>query len=102
MWPWEKTAVFRRWLVHRRVSACSVAAVGDLPLTYQWQRNQINLTDGPDVLGATTSSLTLTELTQLSGATYSVIVSNGAGVARAAKSTSGSKRTRIRGIANVF
>ncbi len=62
----------------------SVAAVGDLPLFYQWQSNQINLTNGTGVVGATTSSLTLSGLTQRSDATYSVIVSNASGVVIAA------------------
>jgi uncharacterized repeat protein (TIGR03803 family) len=57
----------------------SVAAVGDLPLSYQWQSNQINLTNGTGVVGATNSSLTLTGLTQRSDAAYSVIVSNAVG-----------------------
>ncbi|MGP8235918.1 MAG: choice-of-anchor tandem repeat GloVer-containing protein [Limisphaerales bacterium] len=61
----------------------NVTVVGDLPLTYQWQSNQINLTDGANVSGATTSSLTLTGVAQNSDATYTVIVSNAAGVASA-------------------
>jgi uncharacterized repeat protein (TIGR03803 family) len=61
----------------------NVAAVGDLPLSYQWQSNQINLTNGINVLGATTSSLTLSGLTQRSDATYSVIVSNALGAVSA-------------------
>ncbi|MGA2177039.1 MAG: choice-of-anchor tandem repeat GloVer-containing protein [Verrucomicrobiota bacterium] len=62
----------------------NVAAVGDLPLAYQWQSNQINLANGATVSGATTSSLTLSGLTQRSDATYSVIVSNAAGAVSAA------------------
>jgi uncharacterized repeat protein (TIGR03803 family) len=54
----------------------NVAAVGDLPLSYQWQSNGVNLGNGAIVAGATTSSLTLSGLTQKSDATYSVIVSN--------------------------
>jgi len=65
------------------IAVFKVEAVGDLPLTYQWQSNQVNLTDGGDVSGATTSSLTLTGLSQRSDATYMVIVSNAVGIARA-------------------
>ncbi len=54
----------------------NVAAAGDLPLSYQWQSNQVNLTNGANVSGATTSALTLSGLTQRSSATYSVTVSN--------------------------
>jgi uncharacterized repeat protein (TIGR03803 family) len=61
----------------------NVAVVGDLPLSYQWQSNQVNLTNGTNVFGATTSSLTLSGLTQRSDATYSVIVSNAAGTVSA-------------------
>ncbi len=60
-----------------------VNVVGDLPLTYQWQSNQVNLTNGANVSGATTSSLTLRGLTQRSDATYSVIVSNAVGTVSA-------------------
>ena len=60
-----------------------VAAIGDLPLLYQWQYNQTNLTNGANVTGATTSSLTVSSLTQLSDGTYSVIVSNAVGTASA-------------------
>lgn len=58
------------------------AAVGNLPLFYQWQSNHINLVDGPNVSGATTSVLTLSGLTQQSDATISVIVSNTAGTTK--------------------
>ncbi len=54
-------------------------AVGNLPLLYQWQSNRVNLVDGPNISGATTSALTLSGLTQQSDATISVIVSNAAG-----------------------
>jgi uncharacterized repeat protein (TIGR03803 family) len=58
-------------------------AVGNLPLFYQWQSNNVNLTNGANVSGATTGSLTLSGLTQRSDATYSVIVSNADGVSSA-------------------
>jgi uncharacterized repeat protein (TIGR03803 family) len=60
-----------------------VTVVGDLPLTFQWQSNGVNLTDGGNVSGATTSSLTLSGLTQKSDATYSIIVSNAVGTVSA-------------------
>jgi uncharacterized repeat protein (TIGR03803 family) len=62
----------------------TVNALGDLPLSYQWQSNQINLTNGTGVSGVTNSSLTLSGLTQRSDATYSVIVSNAIGAVSAA------------------
>jgi uncharacterized repeat protein (TIGR03803 family) len=54
----------------------SVDALGDLPLLYQWQQNGTNLTDGGNILGATTSTLIVTNLSPDNGGTYSVIVSN--------------------------
>ena len=60
-----------------------VAAVGDLPLSYQWQSNHVNLIDGAGVSGSTTSSLALSGLTQRSAATYSVVVSNAVGTVSA-------------------
>jgi uncharacterized repeat protein (TIGR03803 family) len=61
----------------------TASVVGDLPLFYQWQSNQVNLTDGPDVFGVTTPSLTLRGLTQQSSATYSMVVSNAVGTVSA-------------------
>ncbi len=57
-------------------------AVGNLPLFYQWQSNHVNLVDGQNVSGSTTSVLKLSGLTQLSDATISVIVSNAAGTVK--------------------
>ena len=54
----------------------TVAAVGDLPLSYQWQENGTNLTDGGRISGSATTTLTLTSVTAADGASYSVIVSN--------------------------
>jgi hypothetical protein len=53
----------------------SVNATGAAPLSYQWQRN------GVDILGATASTLTVMALTSDTGATYRVLVSNGNGTA---------------------
>ena len=54
----------------------SVAALGELPLFYQWQKNGTNLTDGGGISGSTTSTLTLANVTVANGGNYSVIVSN--------------------------
>jgi uncharacterized repeat protein (TIGR03803 family) len=61
----------------------NVVVVGNLPLSFQWQSNRVNLTNGANVSGATTSSLTLSGLTQRSDAVYSVIVSNAEGTVSA-------------------
>jgi uncharacterized repeat protein (TIGR03803 family) len=57
----------------------TVAAIGNLPLAYQWQHAGTNLSDGDNVLGATTTSLTISNASSKDAGTYSVIVSNSAG-----------------------
>src|SRR6266568_4684842 len=57
-------------------AAFTVAALGDLPLFYQWQENGTNLTDGGNISGAATSTLTLANVSAADDGTYSVVVSN--------------------------
>jgi uncharacterized repeat protein (TIGR03803 family) len=57
----------------------SVAAAGNTPLSYQWRFNTTNLTDGGNVSGSTSNTLTLANLLPANAGTYSVIVSNGLG-----------------------
>jgi len=59
----------------------TVGATGTAPLSYQWQKNGVNIT------GATSSSLTLTSVTSSSAASYRAIVSNSAGWATSASAT---------------
>ncbi len=54
----------------------SVFAVGDAPLSYQWRKNSTNLTDGPDIVGATNPTLTISNVSSAASGTYSVVVSN--------------------------
>ena len=42
----------------------SVSALGDLPLSYQWQRNGSDLTDGGNVFGTKSSSITFVKVTE--------------------------------------
>lgn len=56
-----------------------VTADGDAVLQYQWQKNGTDLTDGENLTGSTTSSLTLTDVTTADYGTYSVTVTNMAG-----------------------
>jgi subtilase family serine protease len=58
----------------------TVAATGGLPLFYQWQDNGTNLTDGGNISGSTTTNLTINSVSAANVGTYSVIVSNIAGV----------------------
>ncbi|HUG13091.1 MAG TPA: immunoglobulin domain-containing protein, partial [Opitutaceae bacterium] len=51
----------------------SVTATGTAPITYQWRR------DGANVVGATSDTLTVTDVQPGAGATYTVVVTNVAG-----------------------
>jgi uncharacterized repeat protein (TIGR03803 family) len=54
----------------------AVTALGNLPLSYQWQWNGTNLADGSSLHGAATSTLTLFDVLEVNNGTYAVIVSN--------------------------
>lgn len=64
----------------------TVVASGTSP-TYQWQKNGVNLSNGGNVSGARTATLTLTSVTQNDAANYRVIVSNAAGSATSSAAT---------------
>src|SRR5205085_10956771 len=55
-----------------------VKATGSIPLIYQWRKNGADLTDGPNISGATNSTLNLSALTEADTGTYSVLVTNAA------------------------
>ncbi|MDB6121360.1 MAG: C-terminal target protein [Pedosphaera sp.] len=59
----------------------SVVAGGTVPLSYQWKK------DGNAISGATTSSLTLNNVSQSDAASYMVVVSNVAGSATSSAAT---------------
>lgn len=52
----------------------SVAATGT-GLTYQWRRNGVNLADGGQISGATSNTLTITNVNSGNSGTYTVVVS---------------------------
>jgi uncharacterized repeat protein (TIGR03803 family) len=54
----------------------SVTATGDAPLFYQWQEDGTNLTDGGNISGSTSNTLTITGVALTNVGTYSVILSN--------------------------
>jgi uncharacterized repeat protein (TIGR03803 family) len=54
----------------------SVTAVGDLPLSCQWRENGTNLMDGGQFSGSSTSALTISNLVEANGGSYSVLISN--------------------------
>ncbi len=65
----------------------TVAAVGTEPLFYHWRRSGTNLTDGGNISGAATSTLTLANVSPADTATYSVLVSNALGSATSTGAT---------------
>ena len=54
----------------------TAAALGNAPLSYQWQQNQTNLSDGGTVSGSGTSTLTLGPVSATNAGAYTVVVSN--------------------------
>jgi len=57
----------------------SVLAYGTLPLSYQWQFNGHNLTDGAGISGSQSNVLTVGNAQASEAGSYQVIVSNGSG-----------------------
>jgi hypothetical protein len=62
----------------------STAALGNAPLSYQWQQNQTNLSDGGSVSGSASANLTLGPVTSANCGSYTVIVSNALGAVTSA------------------
>jgi len=58
----------------------AVTAVGISPLSYQWQTNGVNLTDGGGISGSTNNVLTITDVQTNNSGTYTVIITNIAGM----------------------
>ena len=58
-----------------------VSAISLTPMGYQWQKNGTNLVNGGNISGATTSTLTIPNISDSDAASYSVILSNSYGSA---------------------
>ena len=58
----------------------SVTATGTAPLSYQWQRDGVDLTDVGSITGATTATLTITGVMESDEGSYRCEVSNAAGM----------------------
>lgn len=54
----------------------NVMATGSAPLSYQWRKNGVNLSDGARISGATTVSLAISNISAADVASYAVKVSN--------------------------
>ena len=57
----------------------SVTAGGSAPLTYQWLKNGVALTNGGNITGATSNTLSLASVSASDAANYSVTITNTAG-----------------------
>lgn len=62
----------------------SVTASGTPPLAYQWRRSGVPLANGGNLSGATTATLTLTNVTQAHAGQYDVVISGPAGATTSA------------------
>jgi alpha-tubulin suppressor-like RCC1 family protein len=62
----------------------TVTATGAAPLAYQWKRNGANMVDGGNISGANSSALSLANVLKATEGSYSVLVSNIAGLALSA------------------
>jgi DNA/RNA endonuclease G (NUC1) len=58
-----------------------VTAEGSAPLSYQWRKAGSSMTDGGNVAGSTTATLTLTNIAATDAAAYDVVVTNVFGMA---------------------
>ncbi len=57
----------------------SIGTAANAQLFYQWRQNATNLTDGGNIFGSATPTLTISNIIPADAATYSVIVSNSLG-----------------------
>ena len=62
----------------------SVAVTGAGPLSYQWEKNGLDLTNGPAIEGAGSRVLRLSKLSASDAGSYAVLVTNTLGFARSA------------------
>ena len=69
----------------------SVKATGTAPLSYQWQKYGVYLTDGDRVKGASTSTLSITAVQKSDEAEYTCEVANTAGTVTSKPGTVTSK-----------
>src|SRR5579884_87829 len=65
----------------------SVVAAGTAPLSYQWALNGTNLTNSAHIIGATSTTLTVSNLVANDSGNYYVVVSNSHGSATSSNAT---------------
>jgi len=66
-------------VVQGATAAFNVSATGGLPLSYQWQDNGTNVTDGGNISGSTTTNLIISNVSAVNIGAYAVTVTNIAG-----------------------
>src|SRR5262249_47736214 len=57
----------------------TVTATGSAPLSYQWQANGTNLTDGGNIFGSTSNDLTISNVSAANPGTYLVNITDATG-----------------------
>jgi hypothetical protein len=65
----------------------SVVATGQTPLTYEWDKNTVPLSDNSHIKGSTNSSMTISSVVAADAASYRVVVSNRHGVINSSNAT---------------
>jgi hypothetical protein len=60
---------------------------GSIPITFQWQFDGQNLTNGGNISGAQTSTLTITDTTTTNAGTYQLLLTNPAGTTPSSNAT---------------
>ncbi|MEY2427256.1 MAG: hypothetical protein QOJ40_141, partial [Verrucomicrobiota bacterium] len=77
--PWRPVIVVQptnQTVLPGQTASMSVTAVGSQPLSYRWQKNGTNLTDGGELTGSTSATLMINNVSPASAGTYLVNVSN--------------------------
>jgi hypothetical protein len=65
----------------------SATATGSPPLGYQWRLNGVNLSNGGRISGARTNTLSVTNVESVDTGSYTLVVSNAAGIVTSAVAT---------------
>jgi len=65
----------------------TVSVLGDEPLTYQWQKDGVNLVDDGRITGATTPTLVISPVLVQDAGSYWVIITNASGIVTSAVAT---------------